>query len=457
MSFLITEDPITENDVETREDEEDLDLKIKFESEDTIQTENSTSDSTKLTIPVDSEAAGEEIKITKVNGSDCNKERKNAKENSIWVSNLNCNIKAVDVREVFSKIGKVKGVKILTNNSNYFAYVTMKDAEQVALCIEKLNNTAINGENIILSTTKPCIKEAETKVKTKEDNTDVLKQENNVTARTSNNENNVKSVSEVSNTDGNSSSIIAKQKREISRLKHELKIVNNKNSSLKPSLKDIQKKYDTVYSKYKNLKNQMEKMETENRQRRRKLILDQENFEHSIKSKMVAVDNLKQELNRQLEVTKQLKERLNNKLSDLNNYNTYKRTRSPSRSRRSRGQQGKKFRHLDDFDKTKTPPPPNLRIESGKQSGYNASSSSHAPAFSSGMKPAMGFNRHENRPFQQSIHHHSNLDQRRANTHEYGAFSASQPFSMGQPVRGPEEDLRIRLNKKNVNGKHQQR
>ncbi|XP_072394514.1 uncharacterized protein [Diabrotica undecimpunctata] len=369
MSFLITEDSITQSDVETRGDEEDLDLKIKFETDDTIPSENSTSDSTKLIIPVDSEAAGEEIKVTKVNGSDCNKERNNAKENSIWVSNLNSNIKAVDVREVFGKIGKVKGVKILTNNSNYFAYVTMKDAGQVAQCIEKLNNTALNGENICLSTTKPRIKEPETKVKKKEDNKDLLKQEHNVTGTTSKSDNKVKLISEVSNTDRKSDSIIAQQKREISRLKHELKIVNSRNSSLKPNLKDIQRKYDTVYSKYKNLKNEMEKMETENRQRRRKLILDQESFERSIKMKMESVDNLKQELNRQLEVTKQLKERLNNKLSDMNNCNTYKRTRSPSRSRRSttsrRGQQGKKFRYFDDFEKTKTPPPPNLRIESG--------------------------------------------------------------------------------------------
>ncbi|XP_028146392.1 SAFB-like transcription modulator [Diabrotica virgifera virgifera] len=474
MSSLIPDDPTTQNEVETRGAEDDPDLTIKFKLDDSIQSESSTSDSTKLTIPVESEA-GEEIKITKVNGSDCNKEQnvQEAKE-SIWVSNLNRDVKAVDVRELFGKITKVQGVKILTNNSNYFAYVTLKDAEKVAKCIEKLNNTVLNGEKILLSSTKPCIQQAETHAKKKEDNKDLVKQDIKVAAETSNKGNNGKHTSEIIKTDKNSdpsdNSVIAEQKREIKKLKQELKIADNKNSSLKSDLRAERRKYDTIYSKYQNLRRDMEKMENENRQKRRKLILDQENFEHSIKMKMVDVEKLKLDLNRQLEETKQLKERLSkevNKLSDMKNVNTYKRTRSPSRrdSTSHRGQpQGKKFRYFHDFDKSKTPPPPNLRNESGKQSGYSAASSSNeAPDFSRGMKPpGTGFNRHEkSTPFQQSIHpgprantsnldqrrpktsnldqrraNPSNVDQRRVNNYDYGAYSASQPYANALPVRG---------------------
>ncbi|XP_020287074.1 SAFB-like transcription modulator isoform X2 [Pseudomyrmex gracilis] len=76
----------------------------------------------------------------------------NASGRNLWVSGLSSSTRATDLKQIFSKYGKVMGAKIVTNaktpGARCYGYVTMSSSEDAAKCIQHLNRTELHGRVI---------------------------------------------------------------------------------------------------------------------------------------------------------------------------------------------------------------------------------------------------------------------------------------------------------------------
>ncbi|KAM4739356.1 scaffold attachment factor B1 [Anableps anableps] len=105
-----------------------------------------------------------------VEGDDQNKssEEKDAKAESkdekasgsrnLWVSGLSSTSRATDLKALFSKHGKVVGVKVVTNakspGARCFGFVTMSTSEEATNCISHLHRTELHGKMIFVERAK---------------------------------------------------------------------------------------------------------------------------------------------------------------------------------------------------------------------------------------------------------------------------------------------------------------
>lgn len=76
----------------------------------------------------------------------------NASSRNLWVSGLSSSTRATDLKQIFSKYGKVIGAKVVTNartpGARCYGYVTMSTSEDATKCIQHLHRTELHGRVI---------------------------------------------------------------------------------------------------------------------------------------------------------------------------------------------------------------------------------------------------------------------------------------------------------------------
>ncbi|XP_063984745.1 SAFB-like transcription modulator isoform X3 [Diachasmimorpha longicaudata] len=82
----------------------------------------------------------------------------NAGSRNLWVSGLSSTTRATDLKQIFSKYGKVIGAKVVTNartpGARCYGYVTMSSSEDAAKCIQHLHRTELHGRVISVEKAK---------------------------------------------------------------------------------------------------------------------------------------------------------------------------------------------------------------------------------------------------------------------------------------------------------------
>ncbi|GLG96550.1 Uncharacterized protein GBIM_03497 [Gryllus bimaculatus] len=80
------------------------------------------------------------------------------KSRNLWVSGLSSSTRATDLKQVFSKYGKVIGAKVVTNartpGARCYGYVTMATSEDASKCIQHLHRTELHGRMISVERAK---------------------------------------------------------------------------------------------------------------------------------------------------------------------------------------------------------------------------------------------------------------------------------------------------------------
>lgn len=75
-----------------------------------------------------------------------------ANSRNLWVSGLSSSTRATDLKQIFSKFGKVIGAKVVTNartpGARCYGYVTMSTSDDAEKCIENLHKTELHGRVI---------------------------------------------------------------------------------------------------------------------------------------------------------------------------------------------------------------------------------------------------------------------------------------------------------------------
>ncbi|XP_069766386.1 SAFB-like transcription modulator isoform X3 [Narcine bancroftii] len=88
---------------------------------------------------------------------------------NLWISGLSSNTKAADLKNLFSKYGKVMSAKVVTNarspGARCYGFVTMSSSAEVIRCISHLHRTELDGQQISVEKVKndPFKKESTTK------------------------------------------------------------------------------------------------------------------------------------------------------------------------------------------------------------------------------------------------------------------------------------------------------
>ncbi|XP_017878065.1 SAFB-like transcription modulator [Ceratina calcarata] len=82
----------------------------------------------------------------------------NASSRNLWVSGLSSSTRATDLKQIFSKYGKVIGAKVVTNartpGARCYGYVTMSTSDDAAKCIQHLHRTELHGRVISVEKAK---------------------------------------------------------------------------------------------------------------------------------------------------------------------------------------------------------------------------------------------------------------------------------------------------------------
>ncbi|NXQ69382.1 SAFB2 factor, partial [Quiscalus mexicanus] len=77
---------------------------------------------------------------------------------NLWVSGLSSSTRATDLKNLFSKYGKVVGAKVVTNarspGARCYGFVTMSTSEEATKCINHLHRTELHGKMISVEKAK---------------------------------------------------------------------------------------------------------------------------------------------------------------------------------------------------------------------------------------------------------------------------------------------------------------
>src|SRR5258708_29410042 len=79
--------------------------------------------------------------------------------NKLYVGNLAYSVSNSDLEELFSRVGQVQSVAVITDKfsgqSKGFGFIEMANAEDASKAIQTLNDTDLKGRNIKVSEAKP--------------------------------------------------------------------------------------------------------------------------------------------------------------------------------------------------------------------------------------------------------------------------------------------------------------
>ena len=78
---------------------------------------------------------------------------------NIYVGNLSWNLKDQDLTDLFTPFGEVASAKIVldkfTQRSKGFGFVEMSNDEQAQAAIAQLNNSEVDGRNLVVNESRP--------------------------------------------------------------------------------------------------------------------------------------------------------------------------------------------------------------------------------------------------------------------------------------------------------------
>nr|XP_054506064.1 scaffold attachment factor B1-like isoform X3 [Agelaius phoeniceus] len=101
---------------------------------------------------------GEEDRDTKIISKDEKGRSAGSSGRNFWVSGLASTTRATDLKNLFSKYGKVVGAKVVTNarspGARCYGFVTMSTAEEATKCITHLHKTELHGKIISVEKAK---------------------------------------------------------------------------------------------------------------------------------------------------------------------------------------------------------------------------------------------------------------------------------------------------------------
>ncbi|XP_056615396.1 scaffold attachment factor B1 isoform X2 [Triplophysa dalaica] len=105
----------------------------------------------------DQKMSGDEDKSSKSESKDDKGSAADGGRN-LWVSGLSSNTRATDLKNLFSKYGKVVGAKVVTNarspGARCYGFVTMCSTEEATKCIDHLHRTELHGRMISVERAK---------------------------------------------------------------------------------------------------------------------------------------------------------------------------------------------------------------------------------------------------------------------------------------------------------------
>lgn len=124
------------------------------------KTQNITNDSKpKL---VSNNANNKSDKVKDDEKKPLNKPRANSSDSStknlcrsLWVANVSRSSKASDLKQHFSKYGKVSTAKIVTDGKNFYGYLSFETREDADRCMRKLDGVTFEDRKLKLSFTRP--------------------------------------------------------------------------------------------------------------------------------------------------------------------------------------------------------------------------------------------------------------------------------------------------------------
>ncbi|NXF41677.1 SAFB1 factor, partial [Nyctibius bracteatus] len=100
----------------------------------------------------------EEDRATKIISKDEKGRVGSGSGRNLWVSGLSSSTRATDLKNVFSKYGKVVGAKVVTNarspGARCYGFVTMSTSEEATKCINHLHRTELHGKMISVEKAK---------------------------------------------------------------------------------------------------------------------------------------------------------------------------------------------------------------------------------------------------------------------------------------------------------------
>ncbi|XP_074783821.1 scaffold attachment factor B1-like isoform X2 [Athene noctua] len=100
----------------------------------------------------------EEDRDTKIISKDEKGRASSGSGRNLWVSGLSSSTRATDLKNLFSKYGKVVGAKVVTNarspGARCYGFVTMSTSEEATKCINHLHRTELHGKMISVEKAK---------------------------------------------------------------------------------------------------------------------------------------------------------------------------------------------------------------------------------------------------------------------------------------------------------------
>ncbi|XP_064898269.1 scaffold attachment factor B2 isoform X2 [Columba livia] len=100
----------------------------------------------------------EEDRDTKIISKDDKGRAGGGSGRNLWVSGLSSSTRATDLKNLFSKYGKVVGAKVVTNarspGARCYGFVTMSTSEEATKCINHLHRTELHGKMISVEKAK---------------------------------------------------------------------------------------------------------------------------------------------------------------------------------------------------------------------------------------------------------------------------------------------------------------
>ncbi|NXC35039.1 SAFB1 factor, partial [Campylorhamphus procurvoides] len=100
----------------------------------------------------------EEDRDTKITSKDEKGRVGSGSGRNLWVSGLSSSTRATDLKNLFSKYGKVVGAKVVTNarspGARCYGFVTMSTSEEATKCINHLHRTELHGKMISVEKAK---------------------------------------------------------------------------------------------------------------------------------------------------------------------------------------------------------------------------------------------------------------------------------------------------------------
>ncbi|XP_060521939.1 scaffold attachment factor B1-like [Cylas formicarius] len=311
------------------------------------------------------------------------KKRENLR--SVWVSNISRTTKAAELKNLFSKHGKVTTARIVTNGKSFFGYISLETADMASNCVKLLNGTKIDDKKITISLQRPDLKESSKTAllkrrresASKDDSKSVSgkKLEDGVQKEedTKKAEDDAKKIEEgsVKKEDGISAEERARrdeqrridQDRLVRRLKRDLDEARRELLRYKRRLNDSHMKLQGEETRSSKLRRDLEKLEEEIRIERRRLHTERDAMEKKKRLDDIRFEADKAILNKEIDECKKLREYLQAKINEFSTAARKHKSRSRSprsqkSARLSQVQPGPIKRRYEAKDGNRSPPPP---------------------------------------------------------------------------------------------------